>query len=268
MSPTTLVTGATDGIGKETARQLLVHGHRVILHGRNAQRLAHTKAELSGPDRHIDTLTGDFASLDSVRAMAETALDRWERIDVIVNNAGIYMNDPVLTVDGFEQTFAVNHLAPFLLTHLLEPMLGERIINVSSIAHGRGRLERATWRTVRGFDPYAAYAESKLCNVLFTVELARRLPEGMVTHALHPGVVSTKLLTQGFGMRGPDSLAAGADTSVWLATAPEVTKSSGKYFAKRREARMHPLADDPRVCADFYTESARLVGVTPLERVR
>ncbi|MFO0745825.1 MAG: SDR family NAD(P)-dependent oxidoreductase [Myxococcota bacterium] len=265
--PTTLITGSTDGIGKETARQLLVHGHRVILHGRSAQRVDAVKADLAAPGRQIHSLVGDLSSLETVRAMAAEALDRFERIDVLVNNAGIYMNEAKLTVDGFEQTFAVNHLAPFLLTHLLMPVLGERIINVSSMAHARGRLDRTTWRSLRGFDPYGAYAQSKLANVLFTVDLARRLEPGLSTFALHPGVISTKLLTEGFGMRGPDSLAAGADTSVWLATDANVTKSpskSGQYFAKRQEARMHPLASDPRAAADFFNESARLVGVTPL----
>lgn len=267
---TILVTGSTDGIGKETARRLVAAGHRVILHGRSPARLAMTQAELAraappeGPAP--ETLCGDLASLASVRAMAADALARFPRVDVLLHNAGVYMNEPVLTVDGFEQTFAVNHLAPFLLTHLLLPAVTSRIILVSSIAHGRGRLDPASWRSLSRFDPYGAYAQSKLANVLFAVELARRLPPGVVSHSLHPGVVSTKLLVDGFGMNGSDSLTDGSTTSVWLATAPEVSNSTGRYFVKQREARMHPLASDPEATAAFYAESARMVGVSELAR--
>jgi len=262
---TTLVTGATDGIGKETARQLLARGHEVILHGRNAARLEATRAALSQalPNARLQTVQGDLASLASVRELAARVPD----IDVLVNNAGIYANEPSLTVDGFESTFAVNHLAPFLLTHLLLARLrpGGRVVNVSSVAHTRGKLAPRTWRSLVGYDDYAAYAESKLANVLFTVELARRLPTGLTTYALHPGVVSTKLLTEGFRMRGSDSLAAGAETSVYLASEPGIEAHSGQYFVRKRPAKAHALAGDAAATRDFYVECAALVGIDPLE---
>lgn len=263
---TILVTGATDGIGLETARQLVAMGHRVIVHGRRPERVA-AAVEALGSGGAITSALADLADLASVRAMAADLLARGETIDVLINNAGIYANDATLTVDGFESTFAVNHLAPFLLTHLLLPALaptGARIVNVSSIAHTRGRLDARTWRSLAGFDPYGAYAQSKLANVLFTVALARRLPPRVATFALHPGVVSTKLLTEGFGMRGADSLADGADTSVFLATSPDADALSGQYVVKRRAARAHPLASDRAATEAFYLESAAMVGVTPL----
>jgi len=265
---TILVTGATDGIGLETARQLVGLGHRVIVHGRRPERIAAAVQALSRGARHeVGHVQGDLAELASVRRMASELAARGTPLDVLVNNAGVYMNDPRLTADGFEATFGVNHVAPFLLTHLLVPTLastGARVINVSSIAHTRGRLDASTWRTLVGFDPYGAYAQSKLANVLMTVALQRRLPAHVATFSLHPGVVSTKLLTEGFGMRGADSLAAGADTSVYLATAPDVAALAGQYVVKRRAARMHPLASDRRATDDLYLASADLAGVDAL----
>lgn len=268
-SKTILVTGATDGIGLETARQLVAMGHRVIVHGRRPERVAAAVQALArhAADGAITTALGDLADLASVRHLAADLLARGGAIDVLLNNAGIYANAGELTIDGFESTFGVNHLAPFLLTHLLLPALapsGARVINVSSIAHARGRLDARKWRSLDGFDPYGAYAQSKLANVLFTVELARRLPPHVEAFALHPGVVTTKLLTEGFGMRGADSLAAGADTSVFLATSPDAGQLAGQYVVKRRAARMHPLASDPRTTEGFYLASAEMVGLEPL----
>ncbi|MCC6748880.1 MAG: SDR family NAD(P)-dependent oxidoreductase [Deltaproteobacteria bacterium] len=269
--PLVLVTGSTDGIGRETARELCRRGARVILHGRSAERLERTRAELTV---HASTalpapLTGDLSSLAGVRALAEALLARGEPLDVLVNNAGVYLTDRRLTVDGFELTMAVNHFAPFLLTHLLLPALEGsghgRVVHVSSVAHTRGELDLADLTFARRFSGYAAYAASKLANVLFSVELARRLASRPVTtNALHPGVVSTKLLKAGFGMEGPDSLAEGAATSVYLALSPEVAEVTGRYFVKRRQAPAAPAASDVALCRAFYEESARLTGASPL----
>lgn len=236
--PIVLVTGATDGIGRETARELVRRGANVIVHGRSAAKANAVRAELEGIVRGsaLEPVLGDFSKLASVRAMGEALAARPERIDVLLNNAGVFLNDRETTEDGFEATFAVNHLAPFLLTHLLLPRLSDgqpaRIVNVSSVAHSRGSIDLRKIGSADGFEPYRAYATSKLANVLFTVELARRIGPGpLVVNALHPGVVSTKLLTEGFRMRGSDSLAEGAATSVALALAPELASVTGRYFA-------------------------------------
>ncbi len=264
-----LITGSTDGIGRETAAELARRGAHVILHGRSEERLAGARAavEAAAPGARVETLRGDLGSLADVRRMAAEAAARWPSLDVLINNAGVYMKRLERTVDGHERSFAVNHLAPFVLTHLLLEPLGRarqgRVINVSSIAHQRGRVDFADLDGARHFDEYRAYALSKLANVLFTVELARRLGPGPVTvNALHPGVVSTKLLTEGFGMQGAESLAEGAATSVYLATAPEVTGVSGRYFVRCREAPMAPAAQDAALCRRFYEASAALCGIT------
>lgn len=264
-----LVTGATDGIGRETARELVRCGATVIVHGRRAARAHEVVTELAtiaGSGATVpEPVLGDFASLEDVRRMASELLERGAVIDVLVNNAGVYMNEAQSTRDGFEMTFAINHLAPFLLTHLLLPRLREsaaaRIVNVSSMAHERGTIDLAALGSTQGFEPYRAYASSKLANVLFTVELARRVGPGVTVNALHPGVVSTKLLTEGFGMRGGDSLAQGAATSVRLALAPELAAVSGRYFSHGREAPTAAAARDRELARAFYEKSCVMTDV-------
>lgn len=270
--PTVLVTGATDGIGRETARELVRRGATVIVHGRRAAKAKEVAAELAGSARAGVTIPepvlGDFASLADVRRMAKELVERGDRVDVLVNNAGLYTSELQTSRDGFEMTFAVNHLAPFLLTHLLLPRLREsatpRIVNVSSMTHSSGTIDLESLGSTKRFEPYAAYAASKLANVLFTVELARRLRPGLPVNALHPGVVSTKLLTEGFGMRGGASVAEGAATSVRLALAPELATVTGRYFASGKEAAMAPAGRDRELARVFYEKSCALAGVTPL----
>ncbi len=269
--PTILVTGATDGIGRETARELVRRGATVIVHGRSREKAEAVRAELEAIKRGstLAPALGDFASLASVRALGEELASRAERIDVLLNNAGVYMNEVVETEDGFEATFAVNHLAPFVLTHALLSKLRDgkaaRIVNVSSVAHARGELDMKALGTAEGFDPYRAYAASKLANVLFTAELAERLGPGPVTvNALHPGVVSTKLLTEGFKTRGKDSVAEGAATSVLLALAPELEGVTGKYFAYEKETQPSATARDADLARTLYEKSCALAGVSGL----
>jgi NAD(P)-dependent dehydrogenase (short-subunit alcohol dehydrogenase family) len=240
---TILVTGATDGIGLETARQLAHRGHRLILHGRNPDKLARAAAELSPAE--VQTLRADLGSLTDTRRASDECRARFPSIDVLINNAGIYQNEPALSADGFELTFAVNHLGPFALTLGLLPLLpaGGRVVNVSSVAHSRGRIDWASLRSLDRYDAYRAYAQSKLMNVMFTLDLQVTRPD-LAVNALHPGVVSTRLLTEGFGMQGPDSLAAGAATSVWLATAPETAALHASYCARMSVARYAAAADD------------------------
>ena len=262
--PLVLVTGSTDGIGRQTAFDLAKQGADVIVHGRSADKVEATRAALPG---RAFGVVGDLGSLAGVRALAAELLATYPRIDVVVHNAGVFATVRTETPDGFELTNAVNHLAPFLLTHLLLPSLREsaqpRVIFVSSVAHVRGRIDPNDLDQARTWDGYGAYAQSKLANVLTVVELAKRLP-GFAVNALHPGVVSTKLLTEGFGMSGRDSLEAGARTSVLLALDPRLGKSTGQYFDAGKPAQASPLARDAALCERLYLTTCGIVGVEPL----
>jgi NAD(P)-dependent dehydrogenase (short-subunit alcohol dehydrogenase family) len=266
-APLVLVTGATDGIGAQTAIELAKRGARVIVHGRNGDKAASLARQLG--DHAEEPLVADLAQLSAVRSMAAQLVARGQALDVLINNAGVYCTKRQLTVDGFGMTMGVNHYAPLLLTHLLMPALLRsargRIVNVSSIAHARGTIDLDDPQLTNSWDGYRAYAASKLANVLFTIELARRLRETRVTvNALHPGVVSTKLLKAGFGMQGPDSLADGAATSVFLALDPDV-KDSGAYFVRCRPERHR---GDGELATAFYLQSCELVGCAPLGSAR
>jgi NAD(P)-dependent dehydrogenase (short-subunit alcohol dehydrogenase family) len=273
--PITLVTGATDGIGQQTALELARSGHHVILHGRNPRKLEETEDSIASEvdGARLDRVVADFAELAQVRRMAEDLAERFDHLDVLLANAGVYMNEHRRSEDDIEMTMAVNHFAHFLLAHELLPLLesapeSARIVNVSSIAHTRGQIDLDDPTLAeRDFDPYDAYAASKLANILFTVELARRLEarsSEVTVNALHPGVVSTKLLTEGFGMRGSDSLGEGAETSVFLADSDEVEGVSGAYFADQKRAKMNPVAGDAELTRRFYEISAEITGVEPL----
>jgi NAD(P)-dependent dehydrogenase (short-subunit alcohol dehydrogenase family) len=267
---TFLVTGATDGIGRHTALTLARRGGRVLVHGRTPQKAEATRDALRAESgsHTIDAVAGDLSSLDQVRALARDVAALAPRVDVLVNNAGVFMNERKLSSDGFELTFAVNHLAPFLLTHLLLPQLRHseepRIVNVSSVAHARGVIDWDDLDMERGFGGYRAYAASKLMNVLFSFDLARRLREPfMAVNALHPGVIATKLLREGFGMSG-GTLESGSATSVRVATDPALARTTGKYFSDQREAAASKSAHDRAAQERLYELSAKLTGVEPL----
>jgi NAD(P)-dependent dehydrogenase (short-subunit alcohol dehydrogenase family) len=264
--PRILVTGATDGIGKETAFELARKGAEVIVHGRNEKKVAATIEELKKRTR-LDVFRpaiGDLSSLAEVRALARQI----EAIgaDVLLHNAGVFAKRRELTVDGLELTFAVNHLAPFVLTHRLLPMLRERpaprVVLVASMAHSGARLDFDDLQMTRGFDGYGAYATSKLMNILFGYELARRLP-GVSVNSLHPGVISTKLLHTGFSMGGAP-LAEGAKTSVMVALDPKLEGVTGKYFSSQREAESSRASHDRETQRRLYEISCKLGGVEPI----
>jgi retinol dehydrogenase 14 len=265
---TLLVTGSTDGIGRQTALELLRRGHRVIVHGRSPQKTEAAAEALRAESgsQTVETWPCDLSSLAAIRAAAPALLERHPRLDVLLHNAGVFMNERKLSPDGFELTFAVNHLAQFLLTHLLAPALEaaapSRVVVVSSVAHGRGTLDFGDLQSSKQFSGYTAYARSKMANVLFSGELAERWKEKRITaNALHPGVVGTKLLREGFGMDGNDSLEQGAATSVHLCVAPEVEGVTGKYFASKKEAPLGRAARDPEIRRKLWEESARLCGL-------
>ena len=263
---TVLVTGSTDGIGRAAARELAERGCAVIVHGRDEQRADEAARELAAAtgSRHVTWVAGDFGSLAEVRAMAEQVLRACPRLDVLINNAGIAVRSRRLSADGYESTFAVNHLAPFLLTNLLLDRLREsapaRIVNVSSGAHASGRIDFDDLQMEHGFDGWDAYCNSKLANALFTCELARRLDAGEVTaNFLHPGVIDTKLLHVNFG--GGSPVAAGARTPAYLALDPAVATVTGAYFVERRRTRASSAAGDRRLARELWRVSAELTGL-------
>ena len=263
---TILITGATDGIGEQTALELAGNGASILLHGRNIQKAEKSLDKiirLTSNDR-IKAFIADFSSLNGVKKLADEIKQNNNNLDVLINNAGVYMNQEKITVDGFETTFQVNHLAPFLLTHLLLPLLNNvhsRIINVSSVAHTRGRIDFDNLNGEKFYDAYNAYALSKLANVIFTVELAERLKgTGITVNALHPGVINTKLLRTGFSIMG-GSVERGAETSVYLATSSEVEGITGRYFEKKRQSSFNSIAKDEYIRKKFWEISEQMTGI-------
>jgi len=263
---TALVTGATDGIGLETARQLTALGWRVLVHGRNPQRTEHALRTIAGDglDVQVEPVWADLSRMSEVVLLAAQVKERAPVLDVLINNAGVFEPRRQVTGEGFELTMAVNHFAAFLLTHHLLSVVARapagRIVTVSSMAHQSGSLDLEDLTFSRRYDGYAAYSASKLANVLFTVELARRI-EGTETTAncLHPGVIATKLLRRGFGMGGAP-VTEGARTSVYLATSPEVAGVSGRYFVDCRPATPSRSARDAALAARLWEESERLLS--------
>ncbi len=266
-----LITGSTDGIGMYTARDLARQGMRVLLHGRDPARGQVVRDQIrrdAGNDA-VDLFLADFAALREVRDLAAAVRARYNRLDVLVNNAGVYLKQRRVTEDGIEATFQINHLAPFLLTHLLLPLLQARaparIVNVSSTTHQSARLDFDNLQGEKWYDGYNAYAVSKLGNIVFTYELASRLHgTGVTVNALHPGAVNTKLLRAGFGNYGV-SPEQGAETSIYLASSPEVEKTTGRYFVNKRPVLSSPLSYDPTVQRTFWHVSAELTGVGETE---
>jgi NAD(P)-dependent dehydrogenase (short-subunit alcohol dehydrogenase family) len=259
-----LVTGATDGIGQQTALDLAKLGARVIVHGRRAEVARSVCTEIrsgSGNDR-VDFLLADFSSLAQVRALADQVLQKYDRLDVLINNAGLYLMERLISVDGHEMMLAVNHLAHFLLTNLLldrmKTCAPSRIINVSSGSHHRGALDLDDLHSQKSFHGLTVYSNTKLANILFTHELAERLKgTGVTVNALHPGGVSTKLFRGTNGV----SVEEGAATPVYLATSPEVENVTGKYFVKQQIAETSAIAHDRKLQRELWKVSAELTGL-------
>jgi len=277
---TCLVTGATSGIGKETALRLAMLGATVIIVARDAARgeTAGDEIRRRVPLAQVETATADLSSLAQVRRLAEEVVARYDRLDVLVNNAGVISTRRQLTADGFETTFATNHLGPFLLTNLLRGLLERsapaRVVTVSSAAHKQVRT--IPWDDLpRGAQAGHAqtYPLSKLLNILFTVELARRLTgTGVTANCLHPGFVRSALgrdVTGALGavvrlvLRFQPGAATGAETSVYLASSPEVADISGGYFVKRKPAEPNALARDAWAAARLWVLSEELAGLGP-----
>ena len=263
-----VVTGATDGIGWQTALELGRRGAWVWVHGRSPAKAAAACEKLARivEGATFEPVAADLAVLDEVRGLAQQVRAKTGAVDALLNNAGVFMTDRVLTADGREMTMAVNHDAHFLLTYLLLPALKAapqgRVVNVSSMAHAYGRIRLDDVDMAQRYDGNAAYGASKVANVLFTFALARRLRGTRVTaNALHPGVIGTKLLRTGFGAGGAP-LVEGAKTSVYVATEPSLANVSGRYFSDSREARSAKYANDEALQEAFFAVSEKRVGVT------
>jgi len=265
-----LVTGATDGIGKEAALALARRGARVLVHGRDSEKgraVVEAIARATG-NGDVDYLHADFASLGQVRELAEHVERRTGRLDVLVNNAGLFSRRRLLTEDGFELTFQVNYLAHFLLTvrllDLLRQSAPSRIVIVSSMTHEGAALPLDDLRAERGYNGHRAYAASKLAELLITRELARRLEgTGVTANALHPGGVRTKLLREGWGAVGSFGVspARAARTVVYLASSPEVQGVTGGYFVHERRREPSREARDPELARELWNVSERLAGI-------
>jgi NAD(P)-dependent dehydrogenase (short-subunit alcohol dehydrogenase family) len=263
-----LVTGSTDGIGRATARALAATGMKVILHGRTKVKVDAALATLGEelPGAELEGVSFDLGSPAAVRRGAEQILARVPALHVLLNNAGIFASERVITDDGIELTFAVNHIGPFLLTELLAPRLEasagdapSRVINVASIAHTRGRILIDDLTLANGWTGYAAYAMSKLANVMHAITLAEHhAPDRLVAYSLHPGVINTKLLRQGFGPIAGASAEAGAKTQVRLAGEETVSAPSGSYFTEGVQTQPAPAARDAAMRAALWEASLRL----------
>ncbi len=275
---TVIVTGASSGIGAAAAEELASRGARVVAVGRDPERLARATERIraAAGAGGVDAATTDFSSLAEVRRLAAELLDRCERIDVLVNNAGLISGRRALTEDGHETTFAVNHLAPFLLTNLLLDRLKAsapaRVVTTSSDAHGSGRIDFDDLDGERRWSSWRAYCNSKLANILFTRALARRVPDhDLAVNCLHPGVVRTRLgygasglLSAGWALGRPffTSPRRGASTIVDLASTAGAGDMSGLYFADSRPAPMSPAAADDAVGERLWEVSEMLTGLS------
>ncbi len=245
---TILVTGATDGIGLEAAKELARLGHEVVLHSRDAEKAlqAADKVRQSVPGARLQTTCADLSDLGRVVQMAHELNARLHGLDVLLHNAGVYMPARQLSANGFEMTLAVNYCAPFVLTRWLLPLLKQsadpRVVTVSSVVHRSGRIAFDNMNGEREFDAYHAYANSKLADTLFANALAHR-EAWLCSNSLHPGVIDTKLLHAGYNMKG-DTLQHGARTSIYLATSREVKGVTGCYFDDCKVAQCSALALD------------------------
>ncbi|MCW2786487.1 MAG: Short-chain dehydrogenase [Marmoricola sp.] len=279
MSKTIVITGASDGIGLEAASQLAAQGHHLVLVGRNPAKVARAVERLrtESPDAVVESFVCDYAVLDDVRRLAADLLAAYPRIDVLVNNAGGVFDKRTTTADGYESTFAVNHLAGFLLTELLLDRIiasgRARIVTTASVGHSRGTMDFDDLGLERGYQIMRAYSRSKLANVMYTRMLAARLGgTGVTATCLHPGAVATNIwagapaiakpvlgVAKRFLMITPEQ---GGATLTYLATGPEVDGLSGGYYEKNKLKEPSALAQDEVVGQRLIETSRTLVGLT------
>lgn len=273
-----LITGGSDGIGKVTALEMAKLGAHVIIIGRNPQKTEQTVREIreQSDNPRVDFLIADLSEQEQVRRAAAEYRHRYDQLHVLINNAGAFFAKRELTSEGFEKTFALNHLAYFLFTHLLLDLLTKnapaRIINVSSAAHFGGKINFDDLNAEKSYSGWGAYSNSKLMNVLFTYELARRLQgSGVTVNCLHPGFVATQFgknnggliglglsLVQRVGAISPQQ---GAETTLYLATSPEVEGITGRYFDQKKAVESSKISQDEETARRLWEISLELTGL-------
>jgi len=273
-----IVTGANAGIGKAISVKLAAMGRRVVMVSRDAEkgRIAADEVRARSDGGAVELVTGSLNTVADAIRLAGAIRDRYPRAGCLINNAGVWMTKRVLTADGIETTFMVNHLGPFILTNLLAPSLiagkPARVVNVNAALYVFGRLDLERTPTGADFSRFFTYCSSKQAGILFTVEMARRLAgTGVTVNALHPGVIKTGLATA--DVRGPMLAAVilwkyfmktpeeGAAAPVWAATAPEIDGVTGRYFDLTRERAIREKGKDPEMAARLWELSVKMTGV-------
>jgi NAD(P)-dependent dehydrogenase (short-subunit alcohol dehydrogenase family) len=272
---TVLLTGANAGIGKQTALELAKRGAHVVMACRSAERGETARSEIEAAaagEGRLEVRELDLASFDSIRAFADKANSDLERIDVLINNAGIFPQKLQKTVDGFEAQIGVNYLGPFLLTNLLLDKLKAsapaRVVHLTSMLHARGSIDFESFRGEKPYKASPAYNQSKLANLLFSNELARRLEgSGVTSNAVHPGAIATEITRDlpwivrkliGFMFKGVE---VGAQPSLKLACDPELATASGRYWKELEEKQASEAARDTALAAKLWQVSEEACGL-------
>ena len=264
-----LITGANSGIGYETSKALAKMGARVVMACRNEAKAKQAQQEIiiesGNPD--VDLLIADMSSLDSVRSLADTVKNKYSRLDVLINNAGIMNSVKEMSVDGYEMQYAVHQLGPFLLTHLLLDLLKasapSRVINLSSKLHSMAKIEFDNLQAEKKFGAFKTYSMSKLAHLMFSYSLAQRLEgSGVTVNAVHPGVIGSNLgSTPGLVKIFMKSPKRGAETSVFLASSPSMAKVTGKYFIDCKPARSSKRSYDQDVADRLWELALEQTGL-------
>ena len=272
-----MITGATSGIGREMALALAGLNYSIILIGRNEKKCRVTRKNIitRTGNQQIDIMTADFSDLSHIRNLANDFIQKYPKLDILINNAGVYLMNRSASVDGYEKTFAVNHLAHFLLTNLLLEKLKKgpaaRIINVSSMAHEKKNINFDDLLYENNYNGVYAYARSKLANILFTYELDRRLKDTNITaNAFHPGFVATnfgknngiiRFMLRRLIKRGALTPEEGAETGIYLASSEKVKKVSGKYFVNKKAVNSSKESYNETLAKELWYKSKELTGL-------